>query len=153
MGNNQAKIYLFYDIETEVKITNPLNKIRKIHRISPKKYLVVCGTNKLFPNDIFKGDYEHFIEGGMYDEFLGRMGCLPKSGKRIEELNVGDIYPIHIRYNAINFPRPGEEVKSLELKNGELEKRLKKCGRDFHEKLGSLGLNPNKSDIYSVLCC
>lgn len=164
MGNRygDAWIDLLYDVNTQVRETNP-GKESKKHGVKPKKYLVLPETNKVFPAGVFI-DWEHLRRFEGYD---WQPKTIIKSGRpdsyypkyelvSLEHAEIDSIYPITLVKEVIHLDSELESkgISRVDSRNylvfgqGELEKRLVDSKRKFGAILETAGLDYNPKEIY-----
>jgi len=154
MGNKYADswIDLLYDVDTEVRITSPSREVMKVHGLRLKKYLVLPGTDRIFPDDVFN------------DDIVYESKTLVKPGspmptyerKKLEKCKAGEIYPvtiiqkvthIHPELKSMGIPMT-DGLNQLTFEPGELEQRMSSMKRAFLTLLESSGLTPEEAKIY-----
>src|SRR3989344_1107401 len=156
MGNTYGDAWmdLLYDINTEVRITNPSEEIMKVHKIKPTRYLVLPGTDKKFPEEVFVG-----VNGISYDpKTLIKHGShYPKyESVNLEDCEAGQIYPVTLVSRIIHIDpeleRAGiprvDSFNRLTFQPGELERRLSSAKKEFVAKLEISGLTPEEGKVY-----
>ena len=164
MGNRygDAWIDLLYDLSTEVRETNPSEEAKK-QGIRSKRYLVLPGTDKIFPEgafidwkrlENFEGyDWEPktVIKSGRPDSYYPKRGLTP-----LEHVEIGGVYPVTLIKKIIHLDseleRKGiarvDSENYLFFEQGELEKRLLDSKLKFRAMLETAGLNCNPEEIY-----
>ena len=145
---------LLYDIDTEVRITNPSDEIMKVHKIKPTRYLVLPGTDRKFPEGVFIG-----VNGISYEpKTLIKPGSSYPKYERVnlEECDTGQIYPVTLVSRIIHIgpelerggiPRV-DSSNQLTFQHGELEHRLSSAKKEFLAKLEISGLTPDEQKVY-----
>lgn len=149
-----AWVDLLYDMDTEVRITNPSEEIMKVHKIKPTRYLVLPGTEKKFPEGVFVG-----VNGIDYEpKTLVKPGSpYPKYERvNLEESEAGQIYPVTLVSRIIHIDPELERMgipkvdnsNQLTFQHGELERRLSSAKEEFLAKLKIFGLTPDEQKVY-----
>src|SRR3989344_5486960 len=160
MGNRygDAWIDLLYDLNTQVRETNPSKKVRK-QGVMPKRYLVLPETDKVFPAGVFI-DWEHLQE---FEEYDWQPKTVIKSRRPdsyyqkheltpLEHAEIGSIYPVTLLKRVIHLDSELESkgiarvdsYNYLVFGQGELEKRLVSSKRKFCAMLETAGLDCNQ---------
>ena len=164
MGNRygDAWIDLLYGINTEVRETNPAKEAKK-QGIRPERYLVLPGTETIFPGGIFINwvelkEFEGYnwepktvIKSGRPDR------CYPKHELTpLDNAEIGSVYPVTLVKRIIHLDseleRKGiarvDSFNYLVFECGGLEKRLIDSKRRFKAMLETAGLNCDPKGIY-----
>jgi hypothetical protein len=156
MGNTygDAWINILYDMDTEVRITDPSEEVMKVHNIKPTRYLVLPGTDKKFPEGVFVGVKD--IHWG--PKTVKKPGSpFPKYERmELKECQAGQIYPVTLFTTIISVDKELERMgiprvdssNQLTFQPGELEKRLSSAKKEFLAKLETSGLKPEEEKVY-----
>jgi hypothetical protein len=149
-----------YDIDTEVRMTKPSKSDRKVHGIEPIKYLVLPGTNTLFPQEFFID-----IEGIKYEpksviaQHPTETDNVRYHSKELYECKVGEIYPMTLVITVADIVPERldkgmliyDSVNALIFEPGKLEKRIEVTKNKLFAALESAGLAIDESKIYYEL--
>ena len=151
-----AWIDLLYDIDTQVKITNPSEEVRRVHKINPQKYLVLPGTDKKFPEGVFIGVDDIYYQEREFIRKISPVESQYARQKDLEKCSAGEIYPVTLFRRVANVNDELEAIgiarydtsNHLVFEPGKLEERLSSARSKFLALLETSGLTPEESKIY-----
>tara|TARA_Y100000034_G_scaffold19552_1_gene22087 strand:- start:1677 stop:2195 length:519 start_codon:yes stop_codon:yes gene_type:complete len=154
-----AWIELLYDLDLEVKETSPSSESMEVHDIKPKKYLVLQGTDTIFPGNIFsdsdKVNYERRNKVGVPNEG-GNYPIVHYEGEKVKDTEVGGTFHATLIKRVADIedeliineiPRT-DGVNSITFEPGELEKRLENVKSELFKKLNNAGVTTDESKVY-----
>lgn len=155
-----AWINLLYDLDTEVRITNPSEEVKKVSNIKPTKYLIIPYISKIFPND-FNLEAENINwrpkriieppeEGGHYPVI---------KRTELEDAKVGSSYKVTLMHCVVDIDRDLEKlgipridsVNTTIFNAGKLENLLASSKETFLKFLRSKELISAEKEIYFEL--
>ncbi|MBI2043239.1 hypothetical protein HYT25_02525 [Candidatus Pacearchaeota archaeon] len=157
-----AWISALYDIDTEVKITNPSEEVRRIHKIEPQKYLVLPGSEIKFPEGVFIGVQNLNYRAKMVVKKISQDSRYNHGYVRLKDLvkcSEGELYPVTLVRRVVNVDTELDamDIDRFDTSNllifepGSLEKRLASAKAELLAIMETSGLKPDESKIYFEL--
>lgn len=146
-----------YDLETEVRLTNPSAETSRVHRIRPKKYLVLPNTSRIFPDEILtvgeSTDKSYYFEACA----AGSQGS--RSVRSLEDCEPGDLYRVSLVHRFFQVGPElrrrglpvGDGVNEVKFDGESLESVIGTAKAEFMERLSRLEIPINPSEIYARL--